>query len=208
MPSSAPSPGGPTAARCSTTRRYGYAGFPSRHSAARRRCSAKIGDNDRQGGGMASIKRIDHVAIAVRDADQATRQYVNLLNAVHIRTEILREKAGSVKVSYLQIGENVLSLVQSMETDGFINQHISKHGEGLHHLGLEVDDLSEFINEVESKGFKIPLRDEFTNRSEVVLRPRDAAGVVLQILEWKGGSDASVEDRIERIRQLHNQPEK
>ena len=157
---------------------------------------------------MASIKRIDHVAIAVRDADQATRQYVNLLNAVHIRTEILREKAGSVKVSYLQIGENVLSLVQSMETDGFINQHISKHGEGLHHMGLEVDDLSEFINEVESKGFKIPLRDEFTNRSEVVLRPRDAAGVVLQILEWKGGSDASVEDRIERIRQLHNQPEK
>ena len=157
---------------------------------------------------MASIKRIDHVAIAVRDADQATRQYVNLLNAVHIRTEILREKAGPVKVSYLQIGENVLSLVQSMETDGFINQHISKHGEGLHHLGLEVDDLSEFINEVESKGFKIPLRDEFTNRSEVVLRPRDAAGVVLQILEWKGGSDASVEDRIERIRQLHNQPEK
>jgi methylmalonyl-CoA epimerase len=157
---------------------------------------------------MASIKRIDHVAIAVRDADQATRQYVNLLNAVHIRTEILREKAGPVKVSYLQIGENVLSLVQSMETDGFINQHISKHGEGLHHMGLEVDDLSEFINEVESKGFKIPLRDEFTNRSEVVLRPRDAAGVVLQILEWKGGSDASVEDRIERIRQLHNQPEK
>ena len=155
---------------------------------------------------MASIKRIDHVAIAVRDADQATRQYVNLLNAVHIRTEILREKAGPVKVAYLQIGDNVLSLVQSMEADGFINQHISKHGEGLHHLGLEVDNLNEFIQQVEGKGFKIPLRDEFTNRSEVVLRPRDAAGVVLQILEWKGGSDATIEDRIERIRKLQNQP--
>ena len=155
---------------------------------------------------MASIKRIDHVAIAVRDADQATQQYVNLLNAVHIRTEILREKAGPVKVAYLQIGDNVLSLVQSMEADGFINQHISKHGEGLHHLGLEVDNLNEFIQQVEGKGFKIPLRDEFTNRTEVVLRPRDAAGVVLQILEWKGGSDATIEDRIERIRKLQNQP--
>lgn len=155
---------------------------------------------------MASIKRIDHVAIAVRDADQAARQYVNLLNAVHIRTEILREKAGPVKVAYLQIGDNVLSLVQSMEADGFINQHIAKHGEGLHHLGLEVDDLDEFVRQVEGKGFRIPLRDEFTNRSEVVLRPRDAAGVVLQILEWKGGSDATVEDRIERIRNLQNQP--
>jgi methylmalonyl-CoA epimerase len=157
---------------------------------------------------MASIKRIDHVAIAVRDADQATQQFVSLLNAVPIRTEILREKAGSVKVSYLQIGESVLSLVQSMDADGFINQHIVKHGEGLHHMGLEVDDLEAFIEDVEGKGFKIPLRDEFTNRSEVVLRPKDAAGVVLQIVEWKGGSDVSVEDRIERIRNLHNQAEK
>lgn len=156
---------------------------------------------------MASIKRIDHVAIAVRDADLATAQYVNLLNAVHIRTELLREKAGMVKVAYLQIGENVLSLVQSLEPDGFINQHIDKHGEGLHHMGLEVDDLAEFVREVEGKGFKIPLRDDFSNRSEVVLRPRDAAGVVLQVLQWKDGSDATIEARIERIKRLQNQPE-
>ncbi len=156
---------------------------------------------------MASIKRIDHVAIAVRDVAQATEQYVKLLNAVHIRTETLREKAGMVKVAYLQIGENVLSLVQSLEEDGFINQHIAKHGEGLHHMGLEVDNLEEFIQDVESKGYKIPLRDEFSNRDEVVLRPRDAAGVVLQVLQWKGGSDATVEDRIARILALQNQPE-
>jgi len=156
---------------------------------------------------MASIKRIDHVAIAVRDADRATEQYVKLLNAVHIRTEILREKAGMVKVAYMQIGENVLSLVQSLEADGFINRHIDKHGEGLHHLGLEVDDLAGFVQEVEGKGYRIPLRDEFSNRSEVVLRPRDASGVVLQVLQWKGGSDTTIEDRIDRINKLQNQPE-
>ena len=155
---------------------------------------------------MASIKRIDHVAIAVRDCDQATEQYTKLLNAKHVRTEVLREKAGMVKVAYMQIGENVLSLVQSLEPDGFINQHIDKHGEGLHHLGLEVDDLDGFIAQVEGNGYKIPLRDEFSNRSEVVLRPRDANGVVLQVLQWKGGSDATVEDRIQRILALQNQP--
>ena len=155
---------------------------------------------------MANIKRIDHVAIAVKDADASTLQFVRLLNAVHIRTEILEEKAGRVKVSYLQLGENVLSLAQSLEADGFLNQHIAKHGEGLHHMGLEVDDLDGFVADVQAKGFKIPLRDEFSNRREVVLRPRDAAGVVLQIVEWKGGSDVSVEDRIERIRKLQNQP--
>ncbi len=155
---------------------------------------------------MANIKRIDHVAIAVKDADASTLQFVKLLNAVHIRTEILAEKAGMVKVSYLRLGENVISLAQSMEPDGFLNQHIARHGEGLHHMGLEVDDLDGFVKDVEEKGFKIPLRDEFSNRREVVLRPRDAAGVVLQIMEWKGGSDVSVEERIERIRKLANQP--
>ena len=153
---------------------------------------------------MARIKRIDHVAIAVKDADQATRQFVMLLNAIPIRTIILKEKAGPAKVSYIRIGENVISLVQSMDADGFINQHIARHGEGLHHLGLEVDNLEEFITEVEGKGFKIPLRDEFSNRSELVLRPGDAAGVVLQIMEWKGGSDVTLEDRIKRILDLEN----
>ncbi len=153
---------------------------------------------------MTNIKRIDHVSIAVKDADEATRQFAMLLNAIPIRTIILKEKAGPVKVSNMQIGENIISLIQSMDADGFINQHIAKHGEGLHHLGLEVDNLEEFITEVEGKGFKIPLRDDFSNRSEVVLRPKDAAGVVLQILEWKEGSDATSEDRIERILNLQN----
>jgi methylmalonyl-CoA/ethylmalonyl-CoA epimerase len=153
---------------------------------------------------MARIKRIDHVAIAVRDCDKARAQYENLLGAEHVRTEVLREKAGVVKVVYLRIGENVLSLVQSLEADGFINRHIERHGEGLHHLGLEVDDLAGFVKDAEAKGYAIPLRDEFSNRSEVVLRPRDAAGVVLQVLQWTDGAADTVEARIERIWALKN----
>ena len=157
---------------------------------------------------MAEVKRIDHVAIAVRDSDAATKRYVDLLKARHIRTEILQEKAGSVKVSYVQLGENVISLIQSMEADGFLNKHIDQHGEGLHHLGIEVDDLDGFIAETKGKGFRIPLSDEFSNRKEVVLSPRDSAGVILQILEWKGGSDKTVGDRIQRILSLENIPKK
>ena len=154
---------------------------------------------------MARIKRIDHVAIAVRDADRSAAQYIALLGAEHGRTEVLREKAGLVKVAYLRIGENVLSLVQSLEPGGFIEKHIERHGEGLHHLGLEVDDLAGFVGDLEGKGYRIPLRDEFSNRSEVVLSPRDASGVVLQVLQWKDGGDATPEERIARILRLQNQ---
>jgi len=155
---------------------------------------------------MPKIKRIDHLAIAVKDVDAATREYEKLFNVKHIRTFVLQEKAGPVKVSYLQFGENILTLVQSLEENGFINQHIAKHGEGMHHLGLEVDDLEGFIKETEEKGFKIPLRDEFTNRREVVLRPKDTRGVVMQIVQWKEGHDVTVEERIKRILSLDNLP--
>jgi hypothetical protein len=40
----------------------------------------------------------------------------------------------------------------------------------------------------------------------VVLSPRDASGVVLQVLQWKDGSDATAEERIARILRLQNQP--
>ena len=153
---------------------------------------------------MAKIKRIDHLSIAVKDVDAARAQYEHLLNAKHIRTYTLKEKVGTIKVASMQIGENILSLIQSVEEEGFVNQHIAQHGEGMNHLGLEVDDLEEFVRETEEKGFKIPLRDEFSNRSEIVLRPKDSLGVVLQILEWKGGSDATIEDRIKRIVELEN----
>ena len=153
---------------------------------------------------MAKIKRIDHLGIAVRDVVAARAQYEKLLDAKHIRTYTLHEKVGSIKVAYMQIGENVVSFIQSLEEDGFLNKHIDKHGEGMHHLGLEVDDLEEFVRETEEKGFKIALRDEFSNRSEIVLRPKDSLGVILQILQWKAGSDTTVEDRIKRIVDLEN----
>jgi hypothetical protein len=91
-----------------------------------------------------------------------------------------------------------------MEEHGFVNKHITQRGEGLHHMGLEVDDLEGFIEETKAKGFRIPLQDEFSNRKEVILSPRDSAGVILQILQWKGGSDKTIEDRIKRILSLEN----
>jgi len=73
-------------------------------------------------------------------------------------------------------------------------------------MGLEVDNLNEFIQEVEGKGFKIPLRDGIFQPQRSGLASPDAAGVVLQITAVEqAGSDATIEDRIDRIRKLQNQ---
>jgi methylmalonyl-CoA epimerase len=153
---------------------------------------------------MANVKRIDHVAIAVSNSEEAVQKYVSLFGAEHIKTEILEEKAGPVKVAYMRVGENILSLIQDMKEDGFLNKHIAKRGEGMHHLALEVDDLDDFVANAESQGHTIPLRDEFSNRREVVLRPKDTCGVIMQILEWTQDNGDTIRDRIKRILNLEN----
>ena len=153
---------------------------------------------------MSKIKRIDHLAIAVRNSDEALKRFTELLNAEHIKPEILNEKAGPVKVAYIRIGENILSLIQDADNNGFINRHIEKRGEGLHHLGLEVDNLDEFIKNAEKKGYTIAIKDEFSNRREVVLRTKETCGVVMQVIEWTDGSDDTIGDGIKRILDLEN----
>ena len=49
----------------------------------------------------------------------------------------------------------------AVEPDGFLSKFIEKRGEGLHHIGLVVDDLDEFVHDLESKGIRIPHRESF-----------------------------------------------
>jgi len=53
---------------------------------------------------------------------------------------------------------------------------------------------------------KIPVLKAMEEERRSRPAPRDTAGVILQILEWKGGRGKTVEDRIERILRLQNIP--
>ena len=66
---------------------------------------------------MASIKRIDHVAIAVRDVAQATEQYVKLLNAVHIRTEMNLNSAETADLAE-SLDQEAMRHILSSTTEG------------------------------------------------------------------------------------------
>jgi methylmalonyl-CoA epimerase len=151
---------------------------------------------------MANIKRVDHIAIAVRNLDKSIALFETLFGAKLITKKRGEMQGHPMAVAYLQIGENIFALDEAVHPNGFIARFIDQRGEGLHHLGLEVDNLDAYIQELEAKNIRIPVKEldgEF--RREILLSPREASGVVWQIIEWKGGSDLSLEERIERLHQ-------
>ena len=107
----------------------------------------------------------------------------------------------------LQIGEGLLILeCEPIDGTGFVAKFLRDRGEGFHHLGLEVDNLDGLVAELKAQGIRIPdwrVPGDFSLRKEIVLGARSCFGNVLQIIEWTCGSDTTIEDRIERLREFH-----
>jgi methylmalonyl-CoA epimerase len=152
---------------------------------------------------MAKVIRIDHIGVAVRDVDEAIAKYSKILGAELIDRADITMQGNRTQAAYLKVGDGLMVMDGAVEPDGFIAKFIEKRGEGLHHIALVVDDLDEYVKELEAKGVKIPHRESFGPlRREVVLSPKDLCGVVMQVIEWKEGDAETLEERIERLKRF------
>lgn len=131
------------------------------------------------------FKKVDHIAIAVRNLEETKKKMVDLFGAKFIVEKINQE--GQYKVAIMNVGETTFSFLEPTTPDGFVAKHIEKFGETTQHLGMEVEDLDQFINHFNSRGIKTSNYSEIPEvRREVLVGPRNPLGVILQVFEWLG----------------------
>lgn len=145
---------------------------------------------------MASVQRIDHVAIAVRSIDESRKHFESIYGARYLgQRENVEQK---YIVAYFLMGESLITMLEGTSSDSFVSQHIEKRGEGIQHVGVEVDDFDAFIAHAESEGAKISaVRTLEGIRKEALISPRSAFGIILQPIEWLG--DLKTEPHHQRI---------
>ena len=152
---------------------------------------------------MASILRIDHVAVAVRDLQAGIATYRKILGAELVEQAELSIQGSRMAAAYLKVGDGLLVLDGAVEPSGFIAKFIERRGEGLHHIAVVVDDLDGYVRELEAAGVRIPHRESLGPlRREILLSPKDLCGVVVQVIEWKEGDAPTFEERIARLRRF------
>ena len=89
---------------------------------------------------MSAIRRLDHVAIAVRDTDAALRRLgAGLGLAVLASEEIERPH---VRLTYLDCGNACIQLVEPLDDESPVAEFLAAHGEGLHHICFGVDEVA------------------------------------------------------------------
>lgn len=152
-----------------------------------------------------AVLRIDHLAIAVKNLDEAVDRFTKALGAEEIARKKGLENNEPMEVAYLRVGDSIITLISSDYKDGFIAKFLDRRGEGMHHLALETDDLDGLVATLQQLGINVPLRAELPGRKEIVLSPREFNGVVLQIIQWSRPA-ATIDERIRRIQDFEFEP--
>ena len=130
------------------------------------------------------INRIDHIGIAVKDADKALEVYQNVFGLEVDEVQVSEEDG--IKTVSLKAGETKIELYQPISHKSSIAAFISQRGEGLHHLCFEVDNLKTARETIKKKGLgflKIKSGKETRGREVAFLNPYGTHRVLVELKE-------------------------
>ena len=132
-------------------------------------------------------KRIDHIAIIVRDLEQALVFYRDTLGLTP--REIKEVPSEQVRIAFLPPGDDAggseIELIEPTTPDSSLARFLEKRGEGLHHICLEVEDIDVALQEMQEKG--APALDKqprvAAEGRAIFLHPKGTNGVLLELIE-------------------------
>jgi methylmalonyl-CoA/ethylmalonyl-CoA epimerase len=132
------------------------------------------------------IKRLEHVAITVKDMDEARNTWMSVLGI----GQEYDEQIGDTKLAMLPVGETYIELLQATGPDSGVNAWMEKNGESLWHLCFEVEDIDAALDELKGKGVKLltPEPKPGHGGSRIVfLDPVSTGNVLIELAELPAG---------------------
>ena len=155
---------------------------------------------------MIKVKRIDHVAIAVRDRGSSVRLLENIFElcpgpSEHVASQgtdvaFLYAKDDPVTASHAdQAGPTALEIIAPANPPGNagLDRFLDRRGPGLHHICFEVDDLTAALATLKAAG--VQLIDEAPRpgaRGHLVafIHPASTGGVLFELCATPHGAQA------------------
>ena len=132
---------------------------------------------------MSQIKKINHVAIVVRDIEESLKFWESAMGLELHHVEDVPSQAS--KVAFIPIGDSEIELVQPTTEDSGMAAYLEKRGEGMHHLCVEVDDIEGKLQELKEAGVRL-INDApqvLPGRKMAFIHPKSASGVLVELYE-------------------------
>eukprot|EP00871_Galdieria_phlegrea_P004995 jgi/Galph1/5497/GphlegSOOS_G4193.1 len=132
---------------------------------------------------VSKIGSLNHVAIAVKNLEQAANYYRNALGATVSEPQPLMEHG--VTVVFVRLGNTNIELLEPLGNASPIAKFLENNKSGgLHHICLEVEDIESAIKRVKSHGVRC-LSDKpkigAHGKPVMFLHPKDCNGVLTEL---------------------------
>jgi methylmalonyl-CoA/ethylmalonyl-CoA epimerase len=130
------------------------------------------------------LKKINHIAIAVNNLEEAAKFYQNVLGLTLSGVEVVT--AQKTKVGFFKIGESNIELVQPAEPDSPLVKFLETKGPGIHHICLEVDDVEAEVKAFLEKGATMvdqKPRPGAHHTKVAFVHPKSSSGVLIELCE-------------------------
>ena len=129
------------------------------------------------------MNTIDHLGIAVKSLAEAKKFYRAMGFEIGHEEVVEHEK---VRVAMVPAGESRIELLEATSDDSAVARFIAKHGEGLHHVAISVEDLQATIDALKKTGTRF-ISDEIKigagGHMYVFVHPQSAGGVLVELVQ-------------------------
>ncbi len=138
---------------------------------------------------MTQLRRLDHVAIVVRDTEAALRFYGGHLGLEVQSTEEIASPP--VRLTYLNAGNIFIQLVEPLKPDGPLVDWLGEHGEGLHHICFGVDDVTASVTSLSDPGAPVVIGNGRGRQSSFLAC--DDANVQIELTQFDRAEDVDAQ---------------
>ena len=135
------------------------------------------------------LTRIDHVGIACRDLAKAIAFYESTFGLQVVSRE---ENAGQgvreamLRVADAPAGTSYVQLLEPLGPDTPVGRFLARHGEGVHHIGYGVTDITAALASIGATGVRLidaRPRHGSMGASIAFLHPADVGGVLTELVQ-------------------------
>ncbi|HEY62317.1 MAG TPA: methylmalonyl-CoA epimerase [Anaerolineae bacterium] len=133
---------------------------------------------------MMKIKRINHIAIVVDDFESALTFWRDALGLEIQKVEEVPEQ--QVSIAFIPLGETEIELVKPTANDSGIYKYLQKHGPGMHHICLEVEDIEAVLASLRAKHIRLVDEEPLISKGGMkyaFIHPKSTHGVLVELYE-------------------------
>jgi methylmalonyl-CoA/ethylmalonyl-CoA epimerase len=135
------------------------------------------------------LRRIDHVGIACRSLEAAIERYTSVFGLSVVSREV--NEAQGVREAMLAVSAaplgSYVQLLEPLADDTPVGKFLARRGEGIHHVGYAVANVTQALAEIEAGGLVRLIdsrpRHGSMGASIAFLHPADLGGVLTELVQ-------------------------